>query len=144
MAAIKNVLLVTNATTESETALIKEAFVQARKQGMEIKLSLVHVIPNLPTCYFNIPSMALLTERYYEEAKQSLAKLGESLDVPKSEQWLISGRINSEVPRLADRLNTDFILASSNSIQDLHKSFLFIKSQKSSRPIRSISSLVAL
>lgn len=141
----KNVLLVTNSTTDNEVVLIKEAFTQAKSQGLQARLHLVHVIPNLPTCYFNIPSMVLLTERYYEEATQALTMIGESLGVAKKDQWLITGKIQTEVPRLADKLETDFILASSTSIQDLHRSFLFVKKKvQHHTPIRSIGSLVSI
>lgn len=144
MSKVKNVLLVTNATTDGEVLLIKEAITHAHQQGLSIKLSLVHVIPNLPTCYFNIPSMVLLAERYYEEATHTLTLVGDSLTIAKKDQWLITGRIKNEVLRLASKLGTHFILASSTSIQDLHKSFLFTKRENSTTPIRSISSLVSL
>lgn len=142
MVESKNVLLVTNSATDGEVLLIKEAFAHAKEQNLEIKLNLVHVIPSLPTCYFNIPSMVLLTESYYEEATHALTSIGQSLNVSKSDQWLITGKIRTEVLRLANRLHTNFILASSTSIQDLHKSFLFLKNVQSATPIRSISSLV--
>ncbi|MEO8401080.1 MAG: hypothetical protein ABI597_04690 [Gammaproteobacteria bacterium] len=140
----KNILLVTNSTTDSEIGLIKEAFLSAKEQGLQIKLNLVHVIPHLPTCYFNIPSMVLLAERYYEEATQTLTAIGQVLDIAKKDQWLITGKIKTEVLRLANKMDTHFILASSTSIQDLHKSFLFVKKGNSATPIRSISSLVTL
>ncbi len=92
----KNVLLVTNSATDEEIKLVKDAFTNANQQGMRIKLSLVHVIPNLPTCYFNIPSMAQLAEQYYSEAKQCLATSGDSLGVAKKDQWLITGRAKTE------------------------------------------------
>src|SRR3990167_3332372 len=136
----KNVLLVTNATTDAEIAQIKEAFLQAKERNLQIRLSLVHVIPTLPTCYFNIPSMVLLAERYYEEAKQSLISVGDTLGIAKKDQWLITGRIKSEVLRLATKLDTQFILASSISIQDLHKSFLFKKEQPT-MPIKNINTV---
>lgn len=143
MSEMKNVLLVTNSTTDGEIVLIKEAFTKAKEQGLKIKLHLVHVIPNLPSCYFNIPSMVLLTEQHYEEAKKALDLIGEALGVTKKDQWLITGKIKTEVPRLADKLDTDFILASSSSIQDLHKS-LFVKKTTHNTPIRSIGSLVSI
>lgn len=138
----KNVLLVTNSTTDNEVDLIKDAFIHAKEEGLRIKLSLVHVIPNLPTCYFNIPSMVLLSERYYEEATQALSTIGNVLQVARKDQWLITGRIKTEALRLAERLNIHFILASSVSIQDLHKSFLFVKRGQNTTPIRSIGSLI--
>ncbi len=140
----KNVLLVTNSTTDGEVSLIKDAVSHAKTQGLDIKISLVHVIPNLPTCYFNIPSMVMLAERYYEEATTTISEIGNILTVAKKNQWLITGRIKTEVLRLAERLGTHFILASSTNIQDLHKSFLFVKKTQTSTPIRSIGSLVNL
>lgn len=129
MDAAKHVLLVTNATTNNEISLIKDAVSQSEKQGLKIKLSLVHVIPNLPTCYFNIPSMGLLAEKYYDEAQNALTTIGQALGICKRDQWLITGRIKTEVLRLASRLNTQFILASSVNIAELHQSSLFKKEQ---------------
>lgn len=142
MVESKNVLLVTNSATDGEVYLIKEALAQAKEKDIKIRLNLVHVIPNLPTCYFNIPSMVLLAESYYEEAGNTLATIGDSLGIDKKSQWLISGKIKTEVLRLANKLHTHFILASSTSIQELHKSFLFLKKGQYSTPIRSIGSLV--
>lgn len=135
----KTVLLVTNSASEEEISKIKAAFSEAQQRNMHIELSLVHVIPTLPTCYFNIPSMVLLAEKYYEEAKQSLTVVGDSLNVSKKNQWLITGKIRNEVLRLANKLNTNFILASSTSIQDLHKTSFLFKKEQSALPIKSIN-----
>jgi hypothetical protein len=140
MSEPKKVLLVTNSATDAEITEIKRAVLQAEQSGMMIKLSLVHVIPTLPTCYFNIPSMVLLAERYYEEAKQSLTYVGDLLNINRKDQWLITGRIRTEVLRLANKLNSHFILASSSTLQDLHKTFLFNREQ-SNTPIKSINHL---
>lgn len=127
MSTPKHVLLVTNAVSDEEICLIKDALSRAEQNGMPIQLSLVHVIPNLPTCYFNIPSMVMLAERYYEEGKQCLTMIGDILDVTQNNQWLITGRIKNEVLRLADKLDAHFILASSSNIQDFHKTFKFTR-----------------
>lgn len=121
----KQVLIVTNAITEEEVAEIKNAFNETSAQSMGIKLSLVHVIPRLPTCYFNIPSMGVLLEKYYDEAKQSLSEVGSLLGVSKKDQWLISGKTRTEVLRLANKLGTSFILASAEQIQELQRSLFF-------------------
>jgi hypothetical protein len=67
MKETRNILLVTNATTEEEISLIKAAI--AAKDDLRIKLTLVHIIPTLPTCYFNIPSTVLLAERYFDDCR---------------------------------------------------------------------------
>jgi hypothetical protein len=145
MSTPKHILLVTNAVTETELSLIHDAMNQAKKDGMPIKLSLVHVIPNLPTCYFNIPSMVMLAERYYEEAKNCLATIGSNLEITKENQWLITGRIKNEVLRLADKLDAHFILASSPNIQDFHKSFTFkFKKEQNPAVVKSISAITSL
>lgn len=137
----KNVLLVTNAVTNEEVSQIKDALENAySKAGMRIKLNLVHVIPNLPTCYFNIPSMVNLAEQYYEEAKKCLTSIGEKLNVNKKNQWLITGRIKTEVLRLAGKLDTHFILASSTNIQDLYRS-ISLKKELRTTDIRSVNNI---
>lgn len=121
----KQVLIVTNAITDEEIAQIKTAFDADKIANIELNTSLVHVIPHLPTCYFNIPSMSMLVEKYYDEAKQSLVKIGEYLKVAKKDQWLISGKVRTEVLRLANKLGTHFILAGSTQIQELQRSLFF-------------------
>jgi len=121
----KQVLIVTNAITEEEVIQIHKAFNSEYSPQLDIKLSLVHVIPHLSTCYFNIPSMGMLVEKYYDEAKDSLSKVGKHLSIPKKDQWLISGKIRTEVLRLANKLGSSFILASSQQIQELQRSLFF-------------------
>lgn len=134
----KQVLIVTNALTDAELAEMQSAFSSETNPNVDIRLSLVHVIPRLPTCYFNIPSMGLLLEKYYNEAKQSLGQVGKILGVAKKDQWLISGKTRTEVLRLANKLGTSFILASAQQIQELQRS-LFFKNIQEFAAIKNIS-----
>jgi len=136
----KEVLVVTNAITDEEVSQIKEAFSSEYAGRKDIKLTLVHVIPHLPTCYFNIPSMGMLVEKYYDEAKQSLLQVGNMLGVAKKDQWLISGKVRTEVLRLASKLGSSFILASAEQIQELQRS-LFFKNIHQYAMIKNISHL---
>lgn len=136
----KQVLVVTNAITEEEVSQIRKAFSAEYASQADIKLSLVHVIPYLPTCYFNIPSMGMLVEKYYDEAKESLSQVGNHLSIAKKDQWLISGKIRTEVLRLANKLNSSFILASAQQIQELQRS-LFFKNIHQYALIRNINQL---
>ncbi len=136
----KQVLVVTNAITEDEIQQIRQAFDSEVAACVDIKVSLVHVIPRLPTCYFNIPSMGVLIERYYDEAKKSLTQVGKHLNVPKKDQWLISGKIRTEVLRLANKLGSSFILASAQQIQELQRS-LFFKNIHQYAVIKNINQL---
>jgi hypothetical protein len=139
----KQVLIVTNAITDEEVMQIRKAFSAEYAPQVDIKLNLVHVIPHLPTCYFNIPSMGMLMEKYYDEAKQSLLQVGKHLGVSKKDQWLISGKIRTEVLRLANRLDSSFILASAQQIQELQRS-LFFKNIHQYAMIKNIKQLEQL
>ena len=139
----KQVLVVTNAITEEEVLQIQKAFSAENDSSMDIKLSLVHVIPRLPTCYFNIPSMGILIDKYYDEAKGSLSQVGKHLGVTKKDQWLISGKIRTEVLRLANKLGSSFILASAQQIQELQRS-LFFKNIHQYALIKNINQLKQL
>lgn len=139
----KQVLIVTNAITDEEVSQIRKAFESDTASKMDIKLNLVHVIPQLPTCYFNIPSMGVLVEKYYDEAKESLTQVGRYLNVAKKDQWLISGKIRTEVLRLANKLGSNFILASAQQIQELHRS-LFFKNIHQYAVIKNINHLERL
>lgn len=136
----KQVLIVTNAITDEEVTQIRKAFSSEFAQNSEIKLSLVHVIPHLPTCYFNIPSMGMLIEKYYDEAKNSLTAVGKHLEIAKNDQWLISGKIRTEVLRLANKLGSSFILASAQQIAELQRS-LFFKNIEQFAVIKNINQL---
>lgn len=144
MSHVKNILLVTNSISANELALVKEAVSHAKTQELHLMLSLVHVIPYLPTCYYSIPSMALLTEGYYEEATHALKWVGEELSISKEHQRVITGRMRPEITRLANKLRTHFILASSTSIQDLHHSFMSMRREKKITPIKNIDNLVSI
>ncbi|HVY52886.1 MAG TPA: hypothetical protein VHA13_00010 [Gammaproteobacteria bacterium] len=118
----KHVLLVTNAVSDQEVIQIKESLFTPQLVPMSIKLSLVHVVPTLPTCYFNIPSMITLADRYYQEARDNLERVGDALNISKRDQWLIMGNVHTEVLRLACKLNIQFILANSANLIELRKS----------------------
>lgn len=143
MEKTKQVLIVTNAITDDEIIEIRKAFSAEYASDVDIKINLVHVIPHLPTCYFNIPSMGVLIEKYYDEAKQSLNQVGKHLGVAKKDQWLISGKIRTEVLRLANKLGSSFILASAQQIQELQRS-LFFKNIHQYAVIKNINHLKQL
>lgn len=141
MDKVKQVLIVTNSITDEEVSQIKKAFnAEPASKVNHIRLSLVHVIPRLPTCYFNIPSMGMLVEKYYDEAKHSLTQVGRHLSIAKKDQWLISGKIRTEVLRLANKLGSSFILASAQQIQELQRS-LFFKNIHQYAVIKNINQL---
>lgn len=138
----RQVLVVTNAITNDEIGEIKKAFDDKFSHNMNIRLSLVHIIPRLPTCYFNIPAMGLLMEKYYVEARELLNHVGKYLEIPTKDQWLIAGKARSEVLRLANKLGSHFILAGAEQIKELQHSLFFKNIQYEN--IRSINQLKQL
>lgn len=125
----KQILVVTNDISEEEVAKIRAAMHPETTCLSEIQVTLVHVIPRLPTCYFNIPAIGTLVEKYYYEAKCTLVKIGNHLSVSKQDQWLLSGKMRTEILRLATKLGSHFILAGAKQIQELQRS-LFFKNQQ--------------
>jgi hypothetical protein len=121
----KQVLIVTNAITEEEVLQIRNAIKTKYTPKMNIQLSLVHVIPRLPVCYFSIPSVGILIDKYQNEAQKSLDCIGKLLGIAKKDQWMISGKLRTEILRLATQLGSSFILAGSQQIQELQRSLFF-------------------
>lgn len=138
----RHVLLVTNAVTDEEVTQVKEAVRTPQIVPVSFKVSLVHVIPTLPTCYFNIPSMIMLADRYYQEARENLTRVGDTLNVSKKDQWLIMGKVRTEVMRLASKLNVQFILANTAHLLELRKS-TSIKNEDQRLIINNASELCA-
>ena len=137
----KHVLLVTNAVTDEEVAQVKEAVKTPQIVPVSIKMSLVHVIPTLPTCYFNIPSMIMLADRYYQEARENLAHIGDVLNISKKDQWLIMGKMRTEVLRLANKINVQFVLANTAHLLELRKAPL-TKKEDQRLVINNVSELI--
>ncbi len=121
MSEVKNVLIVTNSICGKEIDHICESVSVAQQENTSLKINLVHVIPSLPACYFSIPSMTQLAERYYQEATDILGEAGQRLHVAKRDQWLVTGKLRNEVLRLAGQLHTQFILAGKECISTLQQ-----------------------
>jgi hypothetical protein len=90
-----------------------------------------------------VTSMGMLVEKYFDEAKESLHQMGKQLGITKKDQWLISGKIRTEVLRLANKLGSNFILASAQQIQELQHS-LFFKNIHQYALIKNINQLQQL
>ena len=72
--------------------------------------------------------------------QKSLHQVGNHLSIAKKDQWLISGKIRTEVLRLANKLHSSFILAGAKQIQELQRS-LFFKNIHQYALIRNINHL---
>jgi universal stress protein A len=96
---------------------------QVAKKGKQIadqnqaKLSLVHVVENLPItdeAYGPIPFDTQLTQEWLDISKARLAKLGAELGVPEERQWLEMGSSKLEIVRIAEENAVDLIVVGSH------------------------------
>ncbi len=84
----------------------------------QAKLSIIHVIDNLPltdTGYgAEIPFNIDFTTELMANAKKQLAKLGEDLAIMQDQQWLEMGSPKTEIIRVAEENKVDLIIVGSH------------------------------
>src|SRR3989338_3553429 len=99
--------------------------------------------------FLDYPLVTLIFPQWASSLKNIMMKqsnpyqIGNYLGVSKKDQWLISGKIRTEVLRLANRLGSNFILASAQQIQELQRS-LFFKNIHQYAIIKNINQLKQL
>ena len=84
----------------------------------QAKLSIVHIIDNLPLAdeaYGSaIPFDADVTEELMAAAKKRLAKQAEQLDIAENRRWLELGSPKLEIIRIAEENDVDLIIVGSH------------------------------
>jgi universal stress protein A len=95
--------------------------VTARAQEMaarnQAKLSLIHVVENLPitdAAYGPIPFDVDLTQEWLDASKERLRILGVELGIPEERQWLEMGSAKLELVRVAEENQVDLIVVGSH------------------------------
>lgn len=86
-------------------------------QANQAKLSIVHVVENLPitdAAYGPIPFDVDLTQEWLDASKQRLKALGEKLGIPEQRQWLEIGSAKLEIVRVAEENGVDLIVVGSH------------------------------
>jgi universal stress protein A len=86
-------------------------------QANQAKLSIVHVVENLPitdAAYGPIPFDVDLTQEWLDASRQRLKSLGEKLDIPEQRQWLEMGSAKLEIVRVAEENGVDLIVVGSH------------------------------
>lgn len=98
----------------------KEVARKARQlaESNQAKLSLVHVVDNLPITDASygpiIPFDVDVTEELLAAAKKRLAELAEQLKVPEDRQWLEIGSPKLEIVRIAEENEVDLLVVGSH------------------------------
>lgn len=113
MGGYKRILLAVDLTEES-APVAERAKVLAEVNGAE--LHIIHVIEPLSLAYGgDIPmDLSSVQEQIYEQAKSHLAEFATSLGVPAERQYLIFGRPEAEIHRIAEENNMDLIVVGSH------------------------------
>ncbi len=113
MAGYRRIMLAVDLTEESNT-VAENAVALANAFGAE--LHVVHVIEPLSLAYGGDIPMDLSTvqEQIHEQAKSHLAEFANGLGVPRERQYLIFGRPESEIHRIAETKQADIIVVGSH------------------------------
>ncbi len=113
MGAYKRILLAVDLTEESNRVAARAT---ALAKCYDAELHLIHVIEPLSLAYGgDIPmDLSSVQEQIHEQAKSHLAEFGTSLGVPKEHQYLIFGRPESEIHRVAIERGADLVVVGSH------------------------------
>lgn len=83
----------------------------------QAKLSIVHVVENLPitdAAYGPIPFDVDLTQEWLEASRQRLKTFAEKLGIAEERQWLEMGSAKLEIVRVAEENGVDLIVVGSH------------------------------
>lgn len=113
MADYRRIMLAVDLTEESNF-VAKRALAIAKAFNAE--LHVVHVIEPLSLAYGgDIPmDLSSVQEQIHEQAKSHLAEFANNLGVASDHQYLIFGRPESEIQRVAEAKNADVIVVGSH------------------------------
>ena len=111
----KHILLAVDFYEQGDLVANKAKAIAVKYQA---KLSIVHVVDNLPltdTGYgAEIPFNVDFTTELMANAKKQLAKLGTELAITEDLQWLEMGSPKTEIIRVANENNVDLIVVGSH------------------------------
>lgn len=113
MSAYKRILLAIDLTEESRQVA---ASATAVADAFGAELHVIHVIEPLSLAYGgDIPmDLSSVQEQIHEQAKSHLAEFANGLGVPADRQYLIFGRPESEIHRVAESDAMDLVIVGSH------------------------------
>lgn len=107
----KHILFATDLTEDTDYLVDKVRGVRGLTGA---KLSLVHVVEPLPGYSYAYLGIEDIEGQLIEEARQSIEKLGEKLQVTKNEQHIEVGPTKTKILKIADDVNVDLIMCGSH------------------------------
>lgn len=107
----KHILFATDLTEETEYLIEK---VRTIRGYTGAKLSLIHVVEPLPGYSYAYLGIEDIEGQLIEEARQSIAKLGEAFSVGKDDQFIEVGPTKTKILKIADDVGADLIITGSH------------------------------
>ena len=113
MSDYRRILLAVDLTEESNRVAVRATSLAG---VYDAELHIVHVIEPLSLAYGgDIPmDLSSVQEQIHDQAKSHLAEFAATLGVPVDRQYLIFGRPESEIQRVADAKEADVIVVGSH------------------------------
>ncbi len=113
MSGYRRILLAIDLTEESRQVA---ACATAIASAFDAELHIIHVIEPLSLAYGgDIPmDLSSVQEQIHEQAKSHLAEFANELGVPAERQYLIFGRPESEIHRVAESNAMDLVIVGSH------------------------------
>ncbi len=113
MSVYQRILLAIDLTEESRQVA---AAATAIAGAFDAELHLIHVIEPLSLAYGgDIPmDLSSVQEQIHEQAKSHLAEFAGNLGIPADRQYLVFGRPESEIHRLAETNDMDLVIVGSH------------------------------
>lgn len=107
----KHILFATD-LTEDTAYLIEKVRTMRGYTGS--KLSIVHVVEPLPGYSYAYLGIEDIEGQLIEEARQSIEKLGTTLNVTKEDQFIEVGPTKTKILKIADDVGADLIICGSH------------------------------
>lgn len=107
----KHILFATDLTEDTDYLVDKVRTICAATNA---KLSLVHVVEPLPGYSYAYLGIEDIEGQLINEANQSIAKLGEKLNVTKDNVFVEVGPTKTKILKIADDVNADLIICGSH------------------------------
>jgi universal stress protein A len=107
----KHILFATDLTEDTDYLVTK---VSSIVKLVGAKLSLIHVVEPLPGYSYAYLGIEDIEGQLLNEARQSIVKLGETLKVTNSDQFVEIGPTKTKVLKIADDINADLIICGSH------------------------------
>lgn len=107
----KHILFATDLTEDTEYLIEK---VRTMRGYTGATLSVIHVVEPLPGYSYAYLGIEDIEGQLIDEARQSIEKLGEKLNITKNDQYVEVGPTKTKILKIAEDINADLIICGSH------------------------------